>query len=241
MKNVLYATGWCAHNEGHKGLGRSARQSESNYLARYWFPMITCQVEAKVFHIYISDCDIKPTGDIGIAIKKGDKVTVVTVDSPTSVRSLPYRHDWAASALVAAGYALANDMDLCYIEQDCLVYGLDKAVKMAQEQGGFWYGYGENASYNSGWAANSFMFCEHWLLNNFIELMRRIKDCDAALTKLEKEFQKNVNVFKPCDIRHWPFGVDRLRPIPWDQEIFYAQQLNDEELDKFTSKLKGYK
>jgi hypothetical protein len=201
--------------------------------------MITGQVEARAFHIYISDCDIKPTGDIGIATKKEENVTIVIVDSPTNVRLLPYRHDGIASMLVAAAYALANDMDLCYIEQDCLVYGLDKAVKMAQEQCGMWYGFGENSSYKPGWAANSFLYVSNGYLLPFLERMHRIKNWPDGVNKLEQAFHEVMVWSSGINFKYWPFGCDRLRPIPWDQEIFYAQQLNDEELDKFTSKLKG--
>jgi hypothetical protein len=233
MRPVLYATGWCAHNKGHRGLGRSERQNKDDYISNYWIPMIE-GAGARGVHVYVSECDIQPCG---LFLSHGN---INLVYSHIPAKRLPYRHDWAVSAMTAAAYALANDMDMVYIEQDCLVYGLDMAVKMAQEQGGMWYGFGENSSYRPGWAANSFLYVNNDSLLPFIKSMHEIKDCIDGEIKLEQKFHKAIKhnfAIEYKDVHFWPFGVDRLRPIPWDQEIFYGQQLNDEELDRFMQKI----
>ena len=233
MKKLLVGTGWCAHFEGHNNPRRSARQSESNYLAKYWLHAIEKQKSANSYVVYQSKCDIPICGMLFISYI-ADKFNCI--EAPTPARDLPYRHDWAASNITAAAYAYANDMDYLFVEQDCLVVGLDKAVDMAREKGGIWYGFGPNASYRPGWAENCLIYVDNALLLAFIRAMHAIKDTPDGKPFLEQRFHEELS---RCEghIHFWPFGCGRLRPIPWEEEIFYAQHLTDEELDKFKERL----
>ena len=228
MKKLLVGTGWCAHFEGHNNPRRSARQNEPSFFYDYWQRTIFKQIEHPIFSLYQSQCDNK----IGGVIDSLFSLSFAT----THAKELPYRHDWAASNITAAAYAYANDMDYLFVEQDCLVVGLDKVVDMAREKGGIWYGFGPNASYRPGWAENCLIYVDNALLLAFIRAMHAIKDTPDGKPFLEQRFHEELS---RCEghIHFWPFGCGRLRPIPWEEEIFYAQHLTDEELDKFKERL----
>ena len=229
MRKLLVGTGWCAHKEGHNDPRRSARQGDVNYLDNYWYRAIRKYINEPIIHLYSSKCE-KP------AYPHMLFASFSQIWSHSPAKELPYRHDWAASNITAAAYAYANDMDYLFVEQDCLVVGLDKAVDMAREKGGTWYGFGPNASYRPGWAENCLIYVDNALLLAFIRAMHAIKDTPDGKPFLEQRFHEELS---RCDghIHFWPFGCGRLRPIPWEEEIFYAQHLTDEELDKFKERL----
>jgi len=227
MRKLLVGTGWCAHKEGHNDPRRSARQNGPDYIKDFWLPAVKHQINSFLF-LYHSICDY--------AISDEGHYFNNVVYSDEYASELPYRHDWAASNIVAAAYAYANDMDYLFVEQDCLVVGLDKAVTMAREKGGIWYGYGSNASYRPCWAENCLIYVDNAYLLAFIRAMHAIKDTPDGKPFLEQRFHEELS---RCEghIHFWPFGCGRLRPIPWEEEIFYAQHLTDEELDKFKERL----
>lgn len=234
MRKALVCTGWCAHHEGHNNPMRSKAQNESLYLGGVWLPSITRQINPGGVHVYVSGCDIPPA--MGNLAQVGANV----VWSGREAKALPYRHDWAASIMVGGAYALANDMDLLYIEQDCLVYGLDQVLRLAGiKDNAIYYGFGDNASYSPGWAENCLTFVSNKLLAMLIWAMGEIKNCTDGETKFEQAFH---SVIMGSELEQyfqaWPFGVGRLRPIPFESEgPFYAQQLTDQELDMFIDKL----
>jgi hypothetical protein len=227
MRKLLIGTGWCAHKEGHNDPRRSERQNDPDYLKNFWLPAVKRQVNSFLF-LYHSICN-------AVLVDEAKYFNNV-IYSDEYAKLLPYRHDWAASNITAAAYAYANDMDYLFVEQDCLVVGLDKAVTLAREKGGIWYGYGDNASYRKGWAENCLIYVDNALLLAFIRAMHAIKDTQDGEPFLERRFHEELS---KCEghIHYWPFGCGRLRPIPWNEEVFYAQHLTDEELDKFKERL----
>jgi len=229
MRKLLVGTGWCAHKEGHNDPRRSKRQNESRFFYEYWHRAILKYTEHQIFSIYQSKCDYE--------LEKLIHNIFSLSFAHTPAKELPYRHDWAASNITAAAYAYANDMDYLFVEQDCLVVGLDKAVDMARAQGGIWYGFGPNASYRPGWAENCLIYVDNACLLAFIRAMHAIKDTPDGKPFLEQRFHQELIHGSEGYIHYWPFGCGRLRPIPWEEEIFYAQHLTDEELDKFKERL----
>jgi hypothetical protein len=233
MNNILIVTGWCAHNEGHNNPNRAKRQNESEYLSEIWFKQFENFLNAKRFFVYKSICNVPC---YGAAFMHENIVQSIRAMQPA--KQLPYRHDWAASLLCGAAYAYANDMDMLFIEQDCLVFGLEKAIAWARELGScVCYGFGKNCSWRAGWAENCLTYVSNDLLGRFIPCMHRIKDIPDAHPYLEEQFHTVLQNEFEDDVHYWPFGCGRLRPIPWDQEIFYAQHLTDAELDQFMQKI----
>jgi len=139
------------------------------------------------------------------------------------------RHDWWSSFLFGAMYAYNNNMHLVYIEQDCLVKGLDKAVEFAIDSGkSMFYGYGEY-SFQKGWAEQSFVFVKNTVLNNVIN---RILYCEVDREPRPLPEQLFHELFNDA-FTEWPFGYGRKPVTDWDAPIFYKQQITQEELIKF--------
>ena len=233
VPNVLISTGWCAQNEGHNNPLRSKLQNESTYLGSVWLPYILKQIEPGAINIYVSKCDTPPA----TGLLRCNNLNVVW--SHRDARKLAYRHDWSASIISGAAYAMANDMDLLYVEQDCLAYGLADIVRYAQTSSpAMMYGFGDNASWAPGWAENSLTFVSSKLLPPFIWAMNEIRNCTDGDVKFEHAFHNVLMAGELSEYFHpWPFGCGRKRPVPFDQENFYAQQLTDEDLDGFLTKL----
>jgi hypothetical protein len=232
LSDLLIATGWCAYNKGHQNKNRSIQQNESTYLARVWLPHILGQITPGAIMVYASKADIPPA----TGLFNFDNANIVF--SHKEANTLAYRHDWVASILVAAGYALANDMDLLFIEQDCLVCGLDEIARLAQGSGNaIYYGFGENASYKNGWAELSLFYVSRRLLLAAMWALLLAKDVgdDNPQEPLIHKAIMGSDIgryFNP-----WPFGSGRKRPIPFKDDLFYAQQLTDDELVAFLEML----
>ncbi len=224
MKPVLIATGWCAWNRGHNNPQRSKLQNSPSWIHGYWLKSMEKQLIHKIeicTFIYHSECDIY-LPDLPDNFYFDN---IILANTPA--KELPYRHDWVASVVMGATYALFNKMDFLYIEQDCLVHGLDKVLKFAQGKD-ICYGYGRY-SYAPGWAENSLLWVRNEYLELFIPECTRIRNTPDAMPKLEERFH---DLFC-ADFTPWPFGYGRKRPIDFSQPVFYAQQLSDEEIKKF--------
>ena len=147
-------------------------------------------------------------------------------------------HSSYSGYMLAATYALANDMDWCYIEHDCLVFGLDKALAWARGNGiKLAYGY-DPYTRTPGWVEQSFQFVANAYLPTYLERMThsRLHE-DTSDTTPELLY---AELFED-DASHWPNGYGRTRPagmgLDWPllvkDEWFYAQQLTDGEIDGF--------
>jgi len=228
---LCIGTGWCAQNEGHNNPQRSKLQNSPEWLENYWRPHIEAQIEPSAWVLYHSDCDIV-VSQREFNADYGEQFLASSV----SARSLPYRHDWAASVLHGAIYAYCNRMDYLYIEQDCMVHNLPVVLGFARNHQ-MCYGYGKFSMY-PGWAENSLMWVRNDALQAFIcrMLTSQIKDCDGKERVIETVFHNYFcNMFTP-----WPFGYGRIRPIDFSQQAFYAQQLTDQEIAQFMA-LEGLK
>ena len=61
----------------------------------------------------------------------------------------------------------------------------------------------------------------------------RSKDKEGKADKLsEHRFMYIERLFGPSKIKRLSFGVDRVRPIPWDAPVFYFQQPTKEEIEE---------
>lgn len=236
---LLICSGWCANAEGHNNPGRSGIQNESTYLGTIWLPAISSQIEPKSFFVYSSLCDILPA----TGLLREENVNLVF--APRRAKELPYRHDWAAAIISAAGYAMANNLDLMFIEQDCIVYRLKRFLEFARVgNNSLCYGYGDNSSLYSNWAENSLIYCSWSLLDDFVRALVAIKDTSDGPVKIEERFHEKMMEVGPGEyFRPWPWGVGRIRPLPEPGEDapFYAQQLSDDDLIFMASKLEGFR
>ena len=134
--------------------------------------------------------------------------------------------------MMGAQYALCCGCDFVYIEQDCLVYGLDRALAWAQGRD-MVYGYGDPCQIIDGWAEHSFFFVSSGYIPNMLTAMNTQRVHETVGYPLPEIWWHNT-FGSIADF--WPFGYGRKRPIKWDGEAFYAQQLTDDELRGFLVK-----
>jgi hypothetical protein len=234
---LCIGTGWCvsADQAQYCNPNRSKLTFDERWLSQYWKPYIERYVTPEKYVIYISNSRVYP-----IIQWDQDKDRIEVVHGFDPVETLDHRHDFFASVLLGAQYALLNAMDYVYIEQDCLVKGLDRALAWARDKR-LCYGYGDKCCYSAGWAAQSFM----WVRNDFLpEFIGRL-NVDRCFDSAQQPGGEPVAV--PEVIFHyifkavasfWPFGYDRKRPpgFSLDEEMFFVQQCSDLEIEYLMGK-----
>jgi len=217
MRTLISCT-W--HSNKERKIEWSKRFYEERYLVNVRFQHIRKQINDYINFIYISDTNntIYPLVE--------DKTIYVYGQQ----HEFKKHHDSFAGMAIAAQYAYSNNMHYCYIEHDCLVYGLDKAIEFGKKHS-ICYGYGD-VSYSPEWAEQSFVFVNNEFLPEFISRLNK-----ANMNKEMAQFPERVwqTTFKDI-FTAWSFGYGRKRPIDWNQEVFYAQQLTDEEIKQFLEK-----
>lgn len=229
MSNLCIGTGWCAQKEGHNNPQRSKLQNDPEWLERTWRPHIEAQITPAAWMLYHSRCDIQADTDQWYS-QIGEQLLV----AHTKACELPYRHDWAASALHGAVYSYTNGLDFLYIEQDCMVHNLPAVLEFARDKR-MCYGYGPYSMY-PGWAENSLMWVRNDTLQAFImrAMVSGLMNTDGEKLMLEQVFHQ---FFKSLAVP-WPFGYGRIRPIDFSQPVLYAQQLTENEIHCFQDALK---
>ena len=202
----------------HSDPNRKHKWSETfyrpNYLTSIRHRVIDKQIKDYVNFIYLSGCknSIDP-------LLLGTEITVRGQD-----HEFKKGYDSFVGMAAAVQYAYSNGMDYLYIEHDCLVHGLDKILSWAKGKR-ICYGYGEY-SFFPGWAEQSLVYMDHAFLPEFLIRLNNTNITTEQGVVREIVWQKTFeDVFTP-----WPFGYGRKRPINFTDEVFYAQQLTDQEL-----------
>lgn len=220
MNRICLASGWCAFKKSRGDTAGWPHQYDPGYLKNVWKPQIEKFIKPDEYFIYISDCDIYP-----------DTFNANVVYGHDYAGELCHRHDWYSSVMMGAQYAFCNSMDFVYIEQDCMVHGLDKALEWAQGEK-MCYGFGPNASLFPEWAEHSFVYIgldyipEMLYKINLPQIHTHIDTAGRVPETIWHRMFKDVATF-------WPFGYGRKRPIDFNQEVFYAQQLSEKEIAEF--------
>jgi hypothetical protein len=141
---------------------------------------------------------------------------------------------WSHSVLTLAMIAYGANKDLIFKESDCIWHG-DVPSKLYEDCGdkGMVFGAKMTAAPWMACAQATFLI-KHWCILEFIRdylFLPSDKDMlpEDKFVKLEEQ--------SPNTYGRISFGVDRQRPIPWDEPVWYAQQWTQEELDE--AKRKG--
>jgi len=216
--NTVIATGWCVDNNRPKIHTPSKRVYEPEWFST-WHNYHYKQ-GGGLYCVYESLSDQKLQLIESSLFDQHIKARV-------NFKDLPGRHDWVASFLAGCQSALFNNSHLVYIEQDCLVKGLGDIIEISEDYvDNIAYGFGDY-SFQTGWAETSFIYVHNSFLK---ETIIRILGSDILETSqpIEPIFH---NLFKDKFIA-WPFGYGRVRPIDFNEKIYYAQQMNDEEINK---------
>lgn len=232
-RKVCIGTGWYSDNERKNKTNPlcSALYFDPDYLWDVWMPHVKCFVEPGAIVVYESVCELPLK-----ALPSGVEIITGKRENVSRPYLLGHPHDWGASIMMGAQYAYCNEMNFIYFEQDCLCYRLDKALEWAEGKN-LVYGFGPLTSWQPGWAELSLIYVSC----NFIPLfMRRLYEFQLHIWNFDFNRVKHPEI---CIHRlfqdvaeYWPFGYGRL-PIDWSQEVFYAQQMLDADLNKFKEKV----
>lgn len=139
---------------------------------------------------------------------------------------------WSAALLWLCMTAYNAELDVAFVEQDCLVFG-DWFGKMMEDLGdGQWIFGHKHESEPFMWASNSIVYIRHEFLLTFIkEYIALGSDGEHDLVP-ETKFRR-IELLYPLLTRRLSYGQDRTRPLDYDAPILYAQKLTNEELEEF--------
>ena len=224
--NILISTGWYADQERHKNYNqRSQLTFASNWFCDYWMPYIERYINPGKYFIYSCECPVKPIFDK----KDVNKIEIVYASRNASL--LDHRHGFHAGVMLGLQYALCEGRDFLYIEQDCLVVGLDKVIDWARcniHDKLIVYGW-DPWWFHPGWAEQSLMFVPNYAIPTVLYLINNARVHENNMGIPEMNWH---NLFQNCFVA-WPFGYGRHQVTDWGQPMFYKQQVTDGEVEKF--------
>ena len=138
-------------------------------------------------------------------------------------------NSWMASVLALALLAYNNTSDFIYLEQDCLAFG-PWVEKIYADLGDAGVVFGRKHQ-SEPWmpCSQSLFLVRHGYIPEFVRLIlgEGPQNIDGNLG--EHIFIRLAERY-PDKWKQFAWGVDRERPIPYDDPVFYAQQLKPEEL-----------
>lgn len=134
---------------------------------------------------------------------------------------------WSASVLSLAMLAYVNETDFVYKESDCLAFG-PWVQRMYRDLGDNNWAFGPKMTSAPFMACQQSLFLvRHRAIPTFVRLFLQHGPENNRASIGENRFMRMAVEMKPSFLS---FGVDRMRPIPWGDEVYYFQQPNPEEL-----------
>ena len=231
-KNKLcIATSWYADIEGD--LANHPRRSlnclDEKWLSKIWFQSIKTQIKTDFFSfLHLSRCNVLPIISKPM-ISQGIQINYSTVDTS----QLDHRYEYHAAIVGAAVFAYYNMMDFLYVEQDCLVLGLEKIIE-SELTADIRYGYGEY-SFLYGWAETSLLYVSFKFLKEFIG---RMIASEIHTTKNPIAPEKTFHELFSGDVHPWGFGYGRKKNIDFTDPILYFQQPTYDEINQYRSEFR---
>lgn len=147
-------------------------------------------------------------------------------------------HDWAGwtpPVVITAMLAYNDGMDYVFQEQDCLAFG-PYIQRMDADIGDGGMAIGRPLRVMGMPATQSLFMIRHRYICTFLRDYLGQGPDDNELNKGEYKFDR-LRTRKPHEVKVLSFGVDRDRPLPWDDAVFSAQQWGRAEFE--TAKAKG--
>ena len=136
---------------------------------------------------------------------------------------------WSASVMLLAMVAYNAGKDLVYIEQDVLFKG-DIVGQAYRDMGDRAMVFGRKM------VSKPFMSCSQSLFivrhNFLLEFVSRYLALPDDKDMLPEAKFVHLETQTPHKFARLSFGCERERPIPWDDELFYAQQITPSELQE---------
>lgn len=128
---------------------------------------------------------------------------------------------WSASMLALAMTAYVDEADFIYKESDCFAFG-PWVKQIYQDCGDRGWVFGPKMT-SAPWmaCAQSFFLVKHKTIPRFVEEFLKHGPENRREKIGEMRF---VEMSRVIAASHLSFGVDRMRPIPWDDKVYYFQQ-----------------
>lgn len=149
------------------------------------------------------------------------------------------RHDfagWMAPMVITAMIAYNEELDFVFQEQDRLDFG-PYIRRMYEDMGDGSMAIGPPLAIMGMPATQSLFIVKHDYIWRFVRDYLALGPDDNDANQGEKKFAR-LRANNPQDVRVLTFGVDRDRPLPWDDEVWGAQQWSREEFEM--AKAKGF-
>lgn len=135
---------------------------------------------------------------------------------------------WTAHMCALAMIAYCDEADFIYKESDCLAFG-DMERAMYEELGTGDIIFGHPQQGDPGMPCSQSLFLvRHKFIPEFVSLY--LSQGPDRLVYGETKMVNIEHIIKRERSRRFLFGVDRTRPLPFDQHVWYAQQIYPEEL-----------
>lgn len=148
----------------------------------------------------------------------------------------PYAfNSWMAAALTLAMLAYCNTSDFIYLEQDALAFGpWVKKIYADLGDAGIVFG---RKHLSEPWmpCSQSLFLVRHGYIPEFVRLIlgEGPQNIDG---NLGEHIFIRLSERYPDKWKQFDWGYDRERPIGYDDEVFYAQQLKPVEIDALKAK-----
>jgi hypothetical protein len=142
---------------------------------------------------------------------------------------------WFGSVLLGAMAAYNDESDLIYLEQDCLAFG-PWVQKLYDEIGDAGILFGRK-HLSEPWqcCSQSLFLVKHSYILEFVRLIISSPPMKEPGQLGEHKFER-FGQENPEKWKMMTFGVDRERPIPYEDPVFYAQQIKPEEIAELTKR-----
>lgn len=121
--------------------------------------------------------------------------------------------------------AYLDERDFIFKEQDLLAFG-PWVERLYAEIGDMGLIMGRQKCMP---CAPSLMLIRHWFIPEYVRWYMGSEAENTADTVMESKIERLAKQM-PDKVGYHSFGCDRDRPIPLDDEVFYAQKLNQDEL-----------
>lgn len=138
----------------------------------------------------------------------------------------PYAYcGWTATALAGAMLCYANETDMVFVEQDCLMFG-DCVGEMYRQLGARKMIFGKTAGMP---CAQSLFLIKHDFLPDFVREYLSMPN-DRCITALGEQKFMRMMESDPARVCQFDFPFDRTRPLDMTLPVWYAQKWRPDEL-----------
>lgn len=143
---------------------------------------------------------------------------------------------WSASMCALAMLAYCNETDFIYKEEDCLAFG-PWVDQMYSDMGSGSMVFGRKHT-SAPWmqCSQSLFLVRHAFIPTMVSQYLGLgKDGNKNMLG-ERKFEVLEERFTKDVVKRLSFGVDRCRPLPFDDKVWYAQQFKQQEVDELVKR-----